>query len=89
MKNKYLLLAPLTILLAMSISSCGASRHNSSNTPSGSNNPTTQSHTQGDVAVEGVSLNYDTLTINQGKTVSLIANISPTDASNKEVTLPF
>ena len=86
MKNKYLLLAPLTILLAMSISSCGASRHESSNTPSGSNNPTSQSHAQGNVAVEGVSLNYDTLTINQGKTVSLVANISPTDASNKEVT---
>ena len=86
MKNKYLLLAPLTVLLAMSISSCGASRHDNSNTPSGSNNPTSQSHTQGDIAVEGVSLNYDTLTINQGKIVSLIANISPTDASNKEVT---
>ena len=89
MKNKYLLLAPLTILLAMNISSCGASRHNS-NTPSGSNNPTSQSAStsqgNGNIAVEGVSLNYDTLTINQGKTVSLVANISPTDASNKEVT---
>ena len=90
MKNKYLLLAPLTILLAMSISSCGASRHESSNTPSGSNNPTSQSGStsqgNGNIAGEGVSLNYDTLTINQGKTVSLVANISPTDASNKEVT---
>ena len=85
MKNKYLLLTPLTVLLAMSISACGASRHNS-NTPSGSNNPTSQSHQQGDIAVEGVSLNYDSLTLNQGKSISLIANISPTDASNKEVT---
>ena len=85
MKNRYLLLAPLTVLLAMSISSCGASR-SSNDISSDSNNPTSQSHQEGDIAVEGVSLNYDSLTLNQGKTVSLIANISPTDASNKEVT---
>ena len=85
MKNKYFLLAPLTVLLAMSISSCGASR-SSNDISSDSNNPTSQSHQEGDIAVEGVSLNYDSLTLNQGKTISLIANISPTDASNKEVT---
>ena len=91
MKKKFAFLAPLALLLALSVSSCGA-KDRSSNQESGGNNITSQdsnnptSNADGNIAVQGVSLNYDSITLNQGKSVSLIANISPTDASNKEVT---
>lgn len=82
-----MILAPLSVLLALSVSACGVKQRN--NNQSNSNtivDTNSNSGVSNNVAVQGVSLNYDTLSINLGKSVSLIANISPTDATNKEVT---
>ena len=77
MKNKKLFLLPCTLFLAMSISACG----NIVN-PSNSNNP---SHSYSETEVSGVSLNYDALTMQVGKSVVLTATITPDTALNQEV----
>ena len=90
MARKYTFLLPLTILLAFSLSACGVKqRDQSSNNPASQNSgQSAQSGEPGntDIPVQGISLNYESVSIYQGKSVSLIASISPTDASNKEVT---
>ena len=78
MKSKKLILLPCLALLAMSISSCGVTPNNPS-----SNNPSNSS--QNETAVSGVSLNYDSLTMQAGKTVVLTATVTPDTALNKEV----
>ena len=77
MKNKKLFLLPCTLFLAMSISACGNIVNPSNNT-----NP---SHSYSETEVSGVSLNYDSLTMQAGKTVVLTATVTPDTALNKEV----
>ncbi|MBR5997415.1 MAG: carbohydrate-binding domain-containing protein [Bacilli bacterium] len=77
MKNKKLFLLPCTLFLALSISACG-----NIVTPSNSHNP---SHSYSETEVSGVSLNYDTLSMQVGKTVVLTATVTPDTALNKEV----
>ncbi len=77
MKNKNLFLLPCTLFLAMSISACGNIVNPSNNT-----NP---SHSYSETEVSGVSLNYDSLTMQAGKTVVLTATVTPDTALNKEV----
>ena len=77
MKNKKLFLLPCTLFLALSISSCGTHL-----VPS-SDNSSNQSYNE--TAVNGVSLNYDSLTMQAGKTVVLTATVTPDTALNKEV----
>ena len=93
MRRKNTLLLPLMVLLSFALSACGAQHHSQSQSPS---NPTSQNSNQSNtsdgesinanIPVQGISLNYDSVTIAQGKSISLIASISPTDASNKQVT---
>ena len=77
MKNKKLFLLPCTLFLALSISACG-----NIVTPSNSHNP---SHSYSETEVSGISLNYDTLSMQVGKTVVLTATVTPDTALNKEV----
>ena len=77
MKNKKLFLLPCTLFLALSISACG-----NIITPSNSHNP---SHSYSETEVSGVSLNYDALSMQVGKTVVLTATVTPDTALNKEV----
>ena len=84
MKNRRLILLPCLALLAMSISSCTSSREvpgpgSDSGRPSHNDN-------QNETAVNGVTLNYEELTMYKGKSASLKATVTPDTALNKEVT---
>ena len=90
MKKKFAFLAPLTLLLAFSVSACGVkdrpSNQNSNNPTSENSNTSTPNGGTTNISVEGVSLNFNTASVYKGKTLTLVAAISPTDASNKQVT---
>ena len=78
MKNKKLFLLPCTLFLTMAITSCGSIVNSTSN----SNNT---NHSYSETEVSGVSLNYDALTMQVGKSVVLTATVTPDTALNKEV----
>ena len=77
MKNKKLFLLPCTLFLALSVSACGVQAISSNNTNT--------NNSYSETAVNGVSLNYDALSMQAGKTVVLTATITPDTAINKEV----
>ena len=93
MKKKFAFLAPLTVLLAFTISACGAKERTSEQesynptSQSGNVNPSTSNGggSNTNIPVEGISLSYNSVSINKGKTLTLKAFISPTDASNQQV----
>ena len=77
MKNKKLFLLPCTLFLALSVSACGVQAILSNNTNT--------NNSYSETAVNGVSLNYDALSMQAGKTVVLTATVTPDTAINKEV----
>ena len=81
MKNKKLLLLPVSLLLSLSLVGCNLSNNNQ-NATNGFPGPGGQVDNS---KVSGVSLNYDTLELYVGKTVTLTATVLPETATNKEV----
>ena len=80
--NKKLFLIPL--LMAFTISAC-SSTHNETRSTHSTSSESGDSSGDSVIAVTGISLNYETYTLYTGKSISLIASISPTDATNQEV----
>lgn len=84
--NKKLFLLPLvTCFLALSGCNNKPVESTNQNTQNSASNNGETSSNNGYVAVTGVSLNYDTLSLYVGKSITLQANIDPYDASNPTV----
>ena len=90
MKKRKLFLLPL-VLFAMSISACHGANSNSGNTDNGgqtqpSGGDENQTPTDTTVAVNSVSLNFETLTLTVDETKQLTATVLPENATDKAVT---
>ena len=86
MKNRRLILLPCLALLAMSISSCASSSSREVPGPGSDSGRPSHNDNENETAVNGVTLNYEELTMYKGKSASLKATVTPDTALNKEVT---
>jgi len=86
MKNRRLILLPCLALLAMSISSCASSSSREVPGPGSDSGRPSHNDNENETAVNGVTLNYEELTVYKGKSASLKATVTPDTALNKEVT---
>ena len=84
MKKKF---AFISILFALSLIGCSENKNDFNNASSGNNPPFENNvETPNDGKVKGVSLNYESISLKLGKTLTLVASIDPYDATNQEVT---
>ena len=83
MKKKLLLLGTL---FALALTGCRQNEENKPEGGHGGNNPPFGENVQeSDGKVKGISLNYETLSLKMGKTLTLVATIDPYNAENKEI----
>lgn len=85
MKNRKILLLPISLLLAFSLAGC--SKSNSTSQPENHSSPASEQESSAiSDKVTGVSLNHNSIELEEGKSAMLIATISPENAANQEVT---
>ena len=77
----------ISMLFALSLIGCRENKSDFDNGPSGNNPPFgNNAETPSDGKVKGVSLNYESVSLKLGKTLTLVASVDPYDATNQEVT---